>query len=176
MVLAAGTALATAQDGGKYHTTGLWAGRSIQVFGSHEFRDSLAVSLGYARPDRRIRKGPVDGHLVYEAYFEFNDNAGDAEIEHPYQTGALGGLAICRWDQGKMYFDLGFGAQVQDHIGKDLPSFINTTPMLGFGWKGVDGPQNWMLGVRFLHISNAGTHKKNAGQNQLLITFMVKGF
>ena len=176
MVFMAQAALSHGQMTGSYHEAGFWAGRSFHIFGSHEIRDSLGFFYGSAKPDRRLSHRNVAGHLVYEGYFEFNSDTGDREVLSPYQTGAIGGLALLRWTHRSMFFDLGLGVQAQNHVGHDLPAFLNTTPTAGLGWVVHSGPSQILLGVRFLHISNANTHRENAGQNQVLLYLSVLSF
>ena len=181
-ILALGLALtslasrAFGQETGTYHEAGFWAGRSFHIFGSHEIRDSLGFFYGSAKPDRRLSHRGWQGHLVYSGYFELNSDAGDQEVLSPYQTGALGGLALLRWSQHRWLIDLGFGVQLQNHVGHDLPSYINTTPTLGIGWRARSGSRELIIGARYLHISNANTHRENAGQNQWLIYVSVLSF
>jgi len=53
----------------------------------------------------------------------------------------------------------------------DLTSKINSTPMLGIGISWDTGQGEGSLGIRFLHISNAGTVQPNQGQNQLFLVY-----
>lgn len=159
-----------------YHETGIWAGKSFHVFGSHEIRDSVGFFYGSARPDRRLKHGDLKGHLVYEGYFEVNSDPGDREVLNPYQSGAAGALALARWSHRGFFFDLGIGLQAQSRISHDLPSVVNSTPTLGIGWFAWSGKKRLSIGVRYLHISNANTHRENAGQNQVLLYLSVFNF
>lgn len=176
MALLFGNAFAGAQSLLPYHEAGGWIGRSFKLFGSHEIRNSVAGFYGFAKPDRRLKHGPVGGHVVYEGYAEFNDNPGDAEVQNSYHSEAVGGLAMCRWDYKSLFVDFGIGLQVQDRLSPDLPSYVNTTPTLGLGWVLKSGDRPTVLGLRYLHTSNAHTHRKNAGQNQLLLYLSVLSY
>ncbi|MGL1595030.1 acyloxyacyl hydrolase, partial [Vibrio parahaemolyticus] len=61
-------------------------------------------------------------------------------------------------------------------ISHDLPSVVNSTPTLGIGWFAWSGKKRLSIGVRYLHISNANTHRENAGQNQVLLYLSVFNF
>ena len=52
-----------------------------------------------------------------------------------------------------------------------MDSKINSTPMIGFGvsWNTSEGEAS--IGLRLLHISNAGLVGKNQGQNQLFLVY-----
>ena len=66
------------------------------------------------------------------------------------------------------------GLQVQDRRSTDIPSFVNSTPVVGGGFVFHTGGKDYYTGLRLLHISNAHTQSSNAGQNQLCLMLGVR--
>jgi hypothetical protein len=66
--------------------------------------------------------------------------------------------------------DLGEGLQYATRPTYDLPSEINSTPILDLGTAVHIGRQDALFGIRFLHISNAGFVSPNRGQDEFFIT------
>jgi hypothetical protein len=102
------------------------------------------------------------------------------EHETATTTVAVGGLVSMRYNFGDSsraivpFAELGVGLQYADKRSHDLPSKLNSTPSLGIGVHYRVLNQPWTAGLRWFHISNAGTLGKakhlNRGQNQLLFS------
>jgi hypothetical protein len=155
-----------------------FAGQSAIVLGSQDSRVAFGFDYGYGRPEPRFQRGSVLAQIVYEAYYD--QSSGLPLAGSNLHTDALGGLGIGRWfwprdsQNRSMYFDLGWGFQYANHPSFDLDTKWNSTPITGFGALFPTGSREFMVGVRYLHISNGGTDKPNRGQNQILFTIGVK--
>jgi hypothetical protein len=157
-----------------HYVTGFF-GQSQIILGSEDPRFGGGLSYAYGGPEKRFTKGNVTGQLVYEGYIDrTQSNGGDGFSGN--STYALGGLAYGRWywplDHlgNGVYADLGWGLQIADRTTLDLESSINSTPVAGFGGVFRDGKKEYLIGLRFLHISNGGLVKPNFGQNEVFLT------
>ncbi|HRF60736.1 MAG TPA: acyloxyacyl hydrolase [Fimbriimonadaceae bacterium] len=148
----------------------VFLGQSWFLLGSEDFRQGGGLAI------QRIRREP---HLTYkgsrgELVWELNaaTTVGGDKFEWPGDTTtSIGALALARWPvrwaRGVFgYVEAGWGLQYASALTIDLPSRLNSTPTLGFGF---DLGERLRLGVRYLHISNAGTVGNNPGQNQLFV-------
>lgn len=158
-----------------HYITG-FLGESELIFGSEDGRFGGGVSYGFGRPEKRFQIGDLAAQLVYEGYVDHTQSGG-GQGTPPNSTFAVGGLAYARWrwpvDRfgNGVYADFGWGLQFADQPTLDLESQLNSTPILDFGGSLKDGHAEYLLGLRFLHISNAGFVKPNYGQNELFVTF-----
>lgn len=149
-------------------------GKSIGWLGSEEVR--VGGGLGYAvgQPEPRFAWGRIPAQLVYEGYVNHTWGVSNYK-EHNTNTIALGGLAYGRWfwpqdHEGRgMYADLGWGLQYADHPTHDLDLKLNSTPVFGIGGLFPMGKREFMVGLRYMHVSNAGTKEPNQGQNQFYL-------
>lgn len=73
-----------------------------------------------------------------------------------------------------LYADIGWGANLSTSQSFDLGTKLNSSPMFGLGAAVRQGSQETLLGLRLLHLSNAGTNRENRGQNQVLFYVGVK--
>lgn len=146
-----------------------------RIFGSQDLRTGNGFSYGYGRPEPKFRWGQIPAQLVYEGYLDHTESRG-AQGRPPNRTYALGGLAYSRWrwPLDKMgngvYADIGWGFQLADHPTLDLDSQFNSTPFLTFGGTFKYGEREFMVGLRYLHISNANLKGRNRGENELLLS------
>lgn len=151
-----------------------FGGVSIIFLGSEDRRVGGGLGFGYGRPEPRFRYGSLRAQLVYEGYVD-TTHGQDRKKNYLRDTFAVGGLAYGRWFVGRrLYADLGWGAQLANHASHDLPSVFNSTPVVGFGTLLPAGRYDWNIGLRLLHVSNAGTVGNNAGQNELFLTVGVR--
>lgn len=155
-----------------------FVGQSLTTLGSEDVRYGFGIGMGYGKPDRRFRFRSIPAQLVYEAYL---DRTTSRFRYAPHRsTYALGGLVLARWfwprnEKGwGMYGGIGMGLQVAEFRTRDLNSTINSTPVLDIGGTFESGSREYLVGLRLLHISNAGTRGPNQGQNQLLLTLGVR--
>ena len=157
-----------------HYVTG-FIGRSIQIFGSEDGRFGGGFSYAYGQPEPRFTYGKIQAQLVYEGYIDHTQSNGGSGFS-PNATFGFGTLAYARWrwpmDQygNGVYFDLGAGLQLATQTTLDLESELNSTPVMDFGGVFKDGHNEYLIGFRFLHISNAGTVRPNYGQNELFFT------
>ena len=157
------------------HYVTAFYGRSQLIFGSEDNRFGGGIAFGYGRPEPRFANGSIAAQMVYETYVDHTQSPGGGGIA-PNSTFAGGVLAYSRWlwptDQygNGVYADLGWGFQVATETTLDLESIFNSTPVLGFGGIFKDGNHDYLVGIRYLHISNAGFVKPNYGQNELFLT------
>ncbi len=145
------------------------------ILGSEDQRWGGGISYGYGRPEPRFQCGKIPAQLVYELYADHTQSHGLGRWGQN-STFALGSVAFARWrwpldKQGNgIYVDLGWGLQVADKPTLNLDSMLNSTPMGGIGGTYGFGDKEFIVGVRFLHASNAGLKGHNRGDNQLLFT------
>jgi len=152
----------------------IWGGKGAKILGSGDVREGGGLSFDFARREPHFSFKSVPAQLVYEGYVDYTDSVGSI---HPREsTYATGGLAFARWWVRPLrfvsfYADLGWGFQVATQPTYDLPSDINSTPMLDLGTALPMGKsQQLLLGFRFLHISNAGFVTPNRGQDEFFFT------
>jgi len=160
-----------------------FGGRSLLIFGSEDRRTVAGASFGYGRPEPKFRLWSIPAQLVYELTISPTWSRGiDKDPPNVSWNYGLLGIARYRWPQkadgAGFYVDLGFGVLQAGRATHDLPSRTNTTPMLGFGFAFPRAGHEFLLGVRLLHISNAGTEGQhrgdNRGQNQLMGTLTYR--
>jgi len=156
-----------------HYMTG-FIGQGQLIFGSQDVPFVYGVSYGYGRPEPRFQWGEIPAQVVYEVYIDHAQNSGASSID-PNSTFAVGALASSRWRwpldrQGNgIYFELGWGLQLSDHPTLDLDSQLNSTPITGVGGSFKVGPREFLIGLRYLHISNADLKGHNLGENELLL-------
>jgi hypothetical protein len=155
------------------HDLSLWFGKSAKVLGSEDIRSGAGLSYSSARVEPRFKCAGVRAQLVYEGYVDYTDTAG--VIRPRVSSEAAGALAYARW-WGRpfkvgpaFYADFGWGLQAATRPTFDLPSDFNSTPMVDIGTAVPAGREQVLLGVRFLHISNAGLATPNRGQDELFL-------
>ncbi len=176
-------AFAHSQSADDYRTSHSWYfsgffGQSLHIFGSEDLRTGGGFSIGYGRPEPRFRYKTIPAQFLVEGYVDHTASAGHGGDE-PNKTNAAGVLFMARYRfptrvNFGTYFDIGMGLQAADKTTVDLNSQYNTTPVAGGGFTFRKGSKEWLVGLRFLHISNGGTHRPNQGQNQLYGTIAVR--
>ena len=146
---------------------------SIIILGSRDARAGIYFSYQTQRPEKRFT---VLGHrldLGLEYGIAYSYGGGWDNRPHD-QTVSYSILTLAKYENlgpsGKgIYYEVGFGLNYASKVTFDLDSNFNSTPTFGFGW--VSGKQSGVrsIGLRYYHISNAGTNRPNQGQNQLMI-------
>ncbi|HJP83652.1 MAG TPA: acyloxyacyl hydrolase [Fimbriimonadaceae bacterium] len=154
----------------------LFSGQSITILGSEDRRTAFGMGIASGKREPRFyfrNFKDANAELVYEAYYDRSSSRG-ASGEGPNKSDSYGLLAYgrYRWPARHglgLYLTAGWGVQYTNRTSVDLDSHINSTPMLGFGvsWSTPKGEAS--IGLRLLHISNAGTVGNNQGQNQLFL-------
>jgi hypothetical protein len=153
----------------------LFTGQSLTVLGSEDRRTGFGLGFAYGRPEKRFAAKGVGAQIVYEVYWDHTSSRG-ASGRGPNQAESLGGLAYGRW-RWPMHRNLGFyacagwGLQWTNRTSVDLDSQLNSTPMVGLGVSFDTGRGEGSVGLRFIHISNAGFVGSNQGQNQLFLDY-----
>lgn len=153
-------------------------GRSLTVLGSEELRRGYTLGLQYEMPNTRVRLFGHDAKLVLEGYYG-NNSRGFLDLEPPNTLVSFGALAFYRFRKHLhgdtvWLIDVGWGLTYGSEKTRDLDSRLNSTPTVSL-WVS-HGPRNreFMYGIRFMHLSNAGFVGKNQGQNQVYLTFGVR--
>lgn len=143
-------------------------GRSLPEFlGAEDHRKYQYYGLAYARTERRLRFRSYRAELVWEGYYERSHSPGASE-QPRNTTDAWGVLAYARYRLNRhLFFDLGWGAQYTDQRSVDLSSRLNSTPVFAVGLIVPHERHELMVGLRLLHVSNAGFSGNNQGLNNL---------
>jgi hypothetical protein len=156
---------------------GIFAGKGAKILGSSDVRAGGGLSYAFAKPEPKFRIGRTRAQLVWQGYVDYTDSIGVIRPRDP--SYAAGGIAYARWwgkpfSRGpQFYSELGEGLQYATRPSYDLPSEINSTPILGFGVALPLIGRDWLVGVRLLHASNAGFVSPNRGQDEIFLTVAV---
>lgn len=179
LVLASG--FAAAQEAPRNHASkylNAYVGQALTTLGSEDVRYGFAFGYGFGKPERRFRFHSIPAQLVYEGYLLRTTSRFHYA---PHRSSwAVGGLAYSRWfwprnEKGwGMYGGVGIGLQVVEFRSRDLNSTINSTPVLDIGGTFESGNREYLIGLRLLHISNAGTKEPNQGENLLFLTLGMR--
>lgn len=163
---------AFAQDD-QAHYVGATAGQSMILLGTTDRRYVIGAFYQYTRHDHALSTKRNPAQLVYE--LNINTNHGGGYDGYPNDSElAYGAIAFARFHLGRdrgrprAFVDLGEGIQYAQHPTSDLDSVLNSTPILDLGLEVPGRKTDFLLGVRWLHISNAGLKGSNDGQNELL--------
>lgn len=153
----------------------VFTGQSLTVLGSEDRRTGFGLGFAYGRPERRFATRGIGAQMVYEVYWDHTSSRG-ASGRGPNQAESFGALAYGRWrwpmHRGLgLYASAGWGLQWTNRTSVDLDSQLNSTPMVGLGVSFDTGHGEGNLGLRFIHISNAGFVGSNQGQNQLFLDY-----
>lgn len=165
------------KTGNSYYLEG-FAGRSVIMLGSKEVRQGGGIGFGYGRPEPRFRLWSVPAQWVWEATVDETHGLG-TYASAPNDRLGVHVFSYSRW-RGRTnhgigaYADLGFGLYfVSPNF--DVNSDVSTTPLLGLGLAFRSGQKNeWLVGLRYRHISNAGTRSPNNGQNGIWLTVQFR--
>jgi hypothetical protein len=153
----------------------MFGGRSELVLGSEDQRFGGGLFYEYGRPDRKLKLFGLPTQRISEVYLSrTHSGGGQSGDPHNNDTHALGALEQARMRFKSVYFDVGWGLQVQSRRTTDLPSYVNSTPTVGAGFVFNTQKMDWLVGLRWLHISNGGTQRRNPGQNQLFLMIGVR--
>lgn len=163
----------------KYFVLHAGGGRTIVNFlGDTDLRRTYILGLQFAKPEPHLRFARKRAHLVEEVYYQRASSKGPIPYNPANKVDALGVLALARyeWVIGgtHLYGDAGIGLQYSSQRTYDLPSRLSSTPTFDLGVFIPAGKQELTLGLRFMHISNAGTQGSNGGQNQLFLDLGVR--
>ncbi len=153
-------------------------GQSLTILGSEEERRGYTLGLQYEVPKTRIRAFGHNAQLVLEGYYG-NNSRGVLDLEPPSRLVSAGFLAFYRFrkhlDGDTAYlFDIGWGLTYGNAKTRDLDSRLNSTPTLSLWISHGPKHREFMYGLRYMHLSNAGLVGHNQGQNQLYFTFGIR--
>ncbi len=156
----------------------VFGGQSMTILGSEDRRTGFGVGLGYGRREPRFHVKGLTSGLVYEAYYDHTSSRGASGFP-PNEAESFGVLAygLWHWQASKkfgIYGTAGWGLQYTNRTSVDLDSKINSTPMVGLGVTWGMGKTEAAIGLRVLHISNAGFVGNNQGQNQLYLVYSLR--
>jgi hypothetical protein len=146
-------------------------GQSWFIFGSEDIRRGGGVAIQWVRHEPRFKFRSHEGQLIFEA--NYTNTVGGNKFEFgPDRTNAVGIVGLARYESKAKsgfggYVEGGWGLQWASQITIDLPSQLNSTPVLGAGLILPAGKNQVYAGIRCIHISNAGLKGNNPGQNQL---------
>jgi hypothetical protein len=157
----------------------VFIGQSLLMLGAEDIRDGAGIGFNYTVPYKRLRYHSTPAELELEGYFHAT-HSGGASGKPENDTNAFGILGVGRWAGMRIfgtptYLELGWGLQYADKRSVDLDSRLNSTPTLGIGFiLHASRGQRAYLGLRLMHVSNAGFVGRNQGQNHFLGTLSVK--
>lgn len=156
------------------HYVNGWFGKSFGLLGSEEVRVGGGIGYAVGRREPHFRWGKTRGQIVYEGYFDRTWGTSGYRLGRE-NTYAIGVLGYGRWfgpqdNAGRrVYFDAGWGFQYANRATRDLDLQWNSTPVFGIGEVLPAGGHDYTIGLRILHISNAGIREPNQGQNQFYL-------
>lgn len=157
---------------------GGFVGQTGSFLGSKDIRRGGGINVAHEMPERRFRWGSTRAKLVTELYIDRSYSL-NKTISPNTEDGGF--LVMGRWfgrhdKSGQGFFaSAGWGLQYANRKTTDLNSTWNSTPVLEVGTTLPMGNQEFAVGLRYLHASNAGlAGGGNRGSNRLLLTFGVR--
>lgn len=162
----------------RYWSIDLAAGFGQDILGSEDTRRGgfYGVSLSY--PEKRLTWRGNKAHIVWTGYYMFTKGMGFENIPvnhmHTYGVSATGRYWNHIIPGTTTFFDLGWGLVYNNITSRDLDTNINSTPFLGVGAAFEVGGTEVLTGVRWYHMSNAGTGGSNQGMNQYQVWVGVR--
>ncbi len=163
-----------------YQALGLGVLWSLPVLGSQDERAGFVISYQATRPEKRLTLFNRSLKLSLETHLSYTYGGG-WRLQPRDQSLSLGVLAMGRYEnigpsRRGFYVEAGWGLHYSSRRTWDLNTLLNSTPTFGVG---VLFPYRvssvGSIGLRLMHISNAGTVGSNQGQNQLIVfsTFRI---
>lgn len=171
--VAAVLALAQVSNDWKLYGTTAFGKAIVPFLGSEDPRSHWTLGVQAAKPEPRFRFKKLRADLFVEAYYEDSSSPG-ASQQPPNQTDAAGVLFGARYRFGSGFFDLGWGLQYTDQRSVDISSRLSSTPNATIGFFFDIKGREYLAGLRFVHISNAGLSGNNQGTNQIGFFFAVR--
>lgn len=168
-----------AEPRGRFYVEGFAGEAIIAWLGSEDRRKAHGFGVGYYLPaPRRLRYRGFVPELLIQGYHHRSTSPGASGVG-PNGTDAYGVMALARYTFARQrgiewVFDMGTGMQYADMRTVDLSGRLSFTPTFGLGVALGEGRSQLLVGVRYLHISNAGLQGNNQGQNQILLTVGVR--
>lgn len=143
---------------------------SLSMGGTDDMRFGWGLAVQRAVSDKRLTVLGWEGSLVLEGYVYTNHGGGRNRFNRDVSNGA--GIALsARYPVGtiqgfRFFVEPGFGFLYIQRGTHDLPSRVNSTPMVGLSAVLPVPSDHIRVTLRLFHASNGGTLKTNPGQNQ----------
>jgi hypothetical protein len=134
----------------------------------------MSSGVEWNRPSPRLRLRGTDIVAQESVHLRlFRSFAADEGF-----TGIVAGVGA-RWtgSRGSLkngYVEFGTGLSLTDGISNDVNSHLNFVSFVGGGVYFSDDPSAARVGVRWIHVSNAGVEPPNRGLNQFELVFGVR--
>lgn len=149
---------------------GLFTGQSVKIFSSADEYQTNGIMIQIEETRKKWKALGKTFIPVYEVFYLHEDQDLDS-------VGALvWARTVGELSKGvQFYFQAGFGFEYSSKKTRDLQTNVNTAPTAEVGVIiNPDSDNPIMIGVRFLHFSNAGTNMPNYGQNMILLVVSTK--
>jgi len=147
--------------------------RTVRLLGTSELRYGASAAVGWERPSGRLRineaiVGRQSAYLrLFTSYASGHDLNGIVAGFGARWIGVSGNLK-------NGYVELGTGIALIDGLSIDVNSHFNFASFVGGGFYFGEAPAASRLGVRWMHISNAGINPPNRGINQIEVVFGIR--
>lgn len=175
IALAMAASLGNAQEKASWYVS-FFGGHSTRILGTQDLRTGYGFGFAWQKPEPHFKWRHGPSQLVTEAYYE-HSNGQNHNIRGEV-TESVGIIWYARFRFPRkgfsLFADIGEGAQMSTSESWDLGTRLNSSPMIGFGAAIRQGGSETLVGVRLLHLSNAGLNSRNRGQNQILFYTAVK--
>lgn len=151
---------------------------NMPIIGSQDKRVGITMGIQWAHPEKRLTFNGHRLYLVFESQLSFSYGGGWNRRPRD-KAWAIASLGLARYEvigpsKRGFFYELGWGLHLANESTFDLDSRLNSTPTLGGGIIFDRAGTTYQLGLRWYHISNAGTVGHNQGQNQLLLQIGVR--
>lgn len=171
-LIALACSLASSQEPERYFTVGPVL--SFKVLGSEDARRGYFMGVQEARAERRFTLWGNRAQMVREVYVIETMGGGFRQWPetHAYNYGvSLVGRYWTKIIGTRGYWEAGWGLDYINRLTYDVYNRLNSSPVLGFGFRLGEENRGGIIGLRWRHISNAGTAGNNEGENyaQLVI-------
>lgn len=157
-----------------YHAIGFGPLWNLPFLGSQDERAGFVISYQATRPEKRLTLWNRPLKLSLETHLSYTYGGG-WRLQARDQYLALGALAMARYEnigpsRRGFYLEVGWGLHYATRRTWDLNTLLNSSPTAGFGLL-FPYRRNSVgsIGIRVMHISNAGTVGSNQGQNQAML-------
>jgi hypothetical protein len=147
---------------------------AYKILGTSEIRYGITAGMEWGRPSRALQIKRMGIVAQESAHLRlFRSFAGDDGF-----TGIVAGIGA-RWTgvRGALrngYLEIGSGIALTDGLSIDVNTHFNFASFLGGGVYFSDDPNATRIGLRWIHISNAGVEPPNRGLNQFELVFGVR--
>lgn len=152
----------------------VWSGGAFSQkwVGSQDIRNGAYIGIEFSKAEPRFRYWRRDAELAVEGYYM--NTSGVVFQESPFTRANNFGVAVMGrfWNRDpqaiRAYLEIGWGIDYIDRKTYDLDGNINSSPVAGIGTVIHIAEAELLIGVRYKHLSNAGTNVPNRGENYIL--------